>query len=125
MCPGCHSPYWDRKRKAKTAYPLQSILDEVVGRIVKACDPDKIILFGSHATGRAGPDSDLDLLVIANVEGSRRKKATEIDAKLYGIPVPVDLIVVTLEQMKKEGRVPGSILHTAVSEGQTLYERAA
>ena len=40
-------------------------LPEITRRIVKTSDPDKVILFGSHARGDASPDSDLDLLVIA------------------------------------------------------------
>ena len=41
----------------------------MVKRIVKRFHPDKIILFGSHARGDAGPDSDVDLLVVMDFEG--------------------------------------------------------
>lgn len=34
----------------------------MVERIVKRFAPEKIILFGSHASESAGPDSDVDLL---------------------------------------------------------------
>ena len=40
---------------------------EMVRRIVKQFDPEKIILFGSQARGDAGPDSDVDLLVVMRV----------------------------------------------------------
>lgn len=120
VCPKCHSPYWDRGSRS-----VQPVLDEVIRRIVKSCDPDKIVLFGSHASGRASPDSDVDLLVVVPVEGSRRDKATEIDVALYGIPMAVDTIVVTPTQLERSKRVRSGVIHTAVSEGRTLYERAA
>ena len=51
---------------------------EMVRRIVAQSDPEKIILFGSCARGDATPDSDVDLLVVMPVAGSRRGKAVEI-----------------------------------------------
>ena len=42
----------------------QELLDEIIRRVVEVADPDKIILFGSAARGRMGPNSDLDLLVV-------------------------------------------------------------
>ena len=73
---------------------VQERIEEMVQRIVSQFNPETIILFGSHARGEAGPDSDVDLLVVMAVEGSKRRKATEIDVALFGINVPVDLIVV-------------------------------
>jgi len=87
--------------------------------------PEKIILFGSRATGHARPDSDLDLLIVARVKDSLRKKATEIDAALFGIPLAVDAVVVTPEQVEKWREISGGIIHTAVSQGRMLYDQAA
>ena len=41
----------------------EEILQEIVRRIVAAVRPDRIILFGSAARGKMGPNSDVDLLV--------------------------------------------------------------
>jgi len=43
----------------------------MVQRIVRRFRPERVILFGSHARGEAGPDSDVDLLIVMPVEGSR------------------------------------------------------
>ena len=54
---------------AKTAKPRVSkrpsrkLLAEVVRRIVEACEPESIVLFGSAARGEMTEHSDLDLLV--------------------------------------------------------------
>ena len=65
------------------------IIEEMVRRIVERFHPERIILFGSHATGRAGPESDVDLLVVMRgVEGRRRLPATAIGVALMGIDIP-------------------------------------
>ena len=57
---------------------VQTQIDRMVKRIVRSFRPEKIILFGSHARGDAGPDSDVDLLVVMPVEGSVAEKRLEI-----------------------------------------------
>jgi predicted nucleotidyltransferase len=46
----------------------------MVERIVKRFSPEQVILFGSQARGDAGPDSDVDLLVVMEYEGTARDK---------------------------------------------------
>lgn len=104
---------------------VQERIEEMVRRIVSQFNPEKVILFGSHARGEAGPDSDVDLLVVMAVEGSKRRKATEIDVALFGIDVPIDLIVVRPEELERYRHQIGSIFYPALREGQVLYDRAA
>lgn len=98
---------------------------EMVRRIVSQFNPDKIILFGSHALGKARRDSDVDLLVVMPVEGSKRRKATEIDGVLSDRTIPLDLIVVTPEEFERARHQIGSVLRPAALEGRVLYDRAA
>ncbi|MBH0185097.1 MAG: nucleotidyltransferase domain-containing protein [Nitrospira sp.] len=50
----------------------------MVRRIVERFHPERVILFGSHARGTAGPQSDVDLLVVMQAQGSKRRCAVEI-----------------------------------------------
>jgi predicted nucleotidyltransferase len=75
---------------------------KMVRRLVDRFDPDQIILFGSHARGTAGPDSDVDLLVILPVTGSKRAKQIEMRVALHDINVPKDIIVATPEQVERQ-----------------------
>ena len=100
-------------------------IKQMVERIVTQFHPEKIILFGSHACGEGTPDSDADLLVVMNVNGSKRRQAVAIDLLPEGIPLPADIIVTTPEELENERDVVGSIIYEAVREGKVLYERAA
>ncbi|MFW6282300.1 MAG: nucleotidyltransferase domain-containing protein, partial [bacterium] len=59
-------------------------INEVVNRIVSNVHPDKVILFGSYAEGNAGEDSDLDILVIKEMDIPRHKRSREIRKFLRG-----------------------------------------
>lgn len=110
-----------------TLEPLtsESALQQAVDRIASRFHPDKIILFGSRARGQAGPDSDADLLIIMPVNGSKRQQAVQIDLALEGIPIPIDLVVVTPEEVQKYRDVTGTIIREALQEGKILYDQAA
>lgn len=103
----------------------ERIIGEMVRRVVARFDAEQIILFGSHAHGTGGPDSDADLLVVMRVSGSRRRAAVEIDLALAGIGLPKDVIVVTPEEVERYRDTVGTIIYPALREGKVLYERAA
>ncbi len=95
----------------------------MVRRIVAKFDPDKIILFGSHARGQAGPDSDVDLLVVMPVKGSKRAKQLEIRTALHDVRVPKDVLVSRTEEFNWRKDVVGTIEYPAAREGKVLYAR--
>ncbi len=96
---------------------------EMVRRIVEGFDPERIILFGSHAKGTAEPDSDADLLVVVECEGLRRDLAGRIDVALFGVDMPADVIVARPKDIEISRLEPWSVIHDAVRDGEILYER--
>lgn len=98
-------------------------LNRMVKRLVKHFDPDQIILFGSHARGTANADSDIDLLVVLSLQGSKRVKQIEMRVALNDMPVPKDILVVTPEELRRYRNVPGTIVYPALREGRVLYAR--
>ncbi len=104
---------------------VQEKIQEMVRRIVEQCHPEKIILFGSYARGTAGPDSDVDLLVVKNVSDSKRKERLDIRLALHGVGLAKDIIVVTPEEVERYKDLVGTIIYPALREGKVLYERAA
>ena len=102
---------------------LERIIDQMVLRIVERFDPERIILFGSAGRGEAGPDSDVDLLVVMPIQGSRREKAVEIGVAVNDIPVPKDIFVTTPEDFEWRKNIVGTIERPAAREGRLVYAR--
>ena len=104
---------------------IDAKIQEMVRRIVEAVHPDKIILFGSHARGEAGPDSDVDLLIIAPSELPRWKRAVPIYRVLRGLGLPKDILWRTPQEVEDWKDVRAHIIAIVLREGRVLYERAA
>ena len=102
---------------------IKRTLEYMVQRIVKRFAPEKIILFGSHATGTAGPDSDVDLLVIMTPNESRAAQEIAIRMALRHYRLPKDVIVTTPEDFAWRRKIPGTIERPAAREGRVLYEK--
>jgi len=96
------------------------VLQDILARILTVTRPEKVIMFGSAARGDAGPDSDIDLLVIAKV-AHRRKTAQMIYRKLIGVGAPVDVIVVTPGDLRKYRNSVGTIFRAALREWKVIY----
>ena len=107
----------------KTDSSTRREIEQMVRRIVRRFHPERIILFGSHARGEAGPDSDVDLLVVMPFLGSKREKQLEIRLALRNIHVPKDIMVTTPEEFQWRKEVPGTIERPAAREGKVLYAR--
>jgi predicted nucleotidyltransferase len=96
-------------------------LEEVVRRIVAVAHPVKVVLFGSAARGTMGPTSDFDFLVVVSNGTHRRQTAGNIYRKLIGVGFPVDIVVVTEDDVREHGDNIGRVIMPALSEGKLVY----
>lgn len=101
------------------------IVQEMVRRLAEAIQPERIILFGSHARGDAGPDSDVDLLVIAPSRLPSWRRTPPLYRLLAGAGLPKDLLWYTPEEVAEWQGVRSHFLTRALREGQVVYERAS
>lgn len=99
------------------------LISSIIQQIVRDFRPLQIVLFGSHARGDAGPESDVDLLVVLPQVTDKRKTAIEIRRALVSFPVSKDILVTTPEEIARRGDLVGSVLRPALREGKVLYER--
>jgi len=100
---------------------------EIVRRIRSVADPRKIVLFGSRARGDHRPDSDIDLLVIADSPLPRHRRAIPLYAALADLPLDVDaeVVVYTPAEVEEWRNAGAAFVTTALREGTVLYERCA
>jgi predicted nucleotidyltransferase len=98
------------------------VLAEAVRRLVSACAPDRIYLFGSVARGEAGPDSDYDFMVVVPDEAAlERKDCNRAYLALRGLGIPKDVLVWTRTAFDEQLRLRASLPSTIVREGKLLY----
>ena len=105
----------------------QADLANMSARIAATIQPEKIILFGSHARGDAGPDSDVDLLVITNEtygpNNSRHKAMARLWRLLADIPASKDIVLFTNAEVEQWRTAKNHLVARAIKEGKVLYER--
>ncbi|MFQ5421532.1 MAG: nucleotidyltransferase domain-containing protein [Anaerolineae bacterium] len=97
-------------------------LDEIVNRLVAGLHPERIYLFGSRARGQNRTDSDYDLLIILpESDLPRHRREAHAYDLLWGIPIPVDLLVMTRSEFQRSHQVKTSLAATVLREGELLY----
>jgi len=99
-------------------------LRSITGLIVRCCDPDAVVLFGSYAKGQENRDSDLDILVISDFREPPHLREHELRELLVRYPLRIDLHLVTPEEMAAELCKPYGFLSSVHGSGMRLYTRA-
>jgi predicted nucleotidyltransferase len=103
----------------------QATIDKAAGMLLAAAPPgSKVILFGSHARGQAGPDSDLDFLVVEPEAENVFQEMVRLRKALRPLPVSADILVVTLEEYECWKDTPSTVPYDAAHEGRA-YEKVA
>ena len=102
----------------------QNLLKTIVDRILSATQPERIILFGSAATGTMTRDSDLDLLVIGDGFTDNREENRRLRRILGDIGMPVDIFAMTPERFEETKSVIGGLAYPANKYGKVIYEAA-
>ena len=96
---------------------IQAVCDQIVRRF----HPLKVILFGSHARGVAGSDSDVDLLVIADFAGSPIRMEVAISLGLEH-HFPLDLLVRTPQDVARRVAMNDFFIREILATGKVLYD---
>jgi uncharacterized protein len=98
-------------------------LESITELLVRTYDPDAVILFGSAANGRAGPNSDIDLVVVGRFREPRALRGRELAPLFDEYAAPLDVQFYTTEEFKREARDPSSFTAMVDRHGTRLYTR--
>ena len=94
--------------------------------IVERFDPERIILFGSHARGEGREHSDVDLLVVLRSDAVEPQRGNPIRRAIAEqFVLPVDVMIRSPEVLAVQRNDPYSMIHQVLEEGEVLYERRA
>jgi predicted nucleotidyltransferase len=100
---------------------IQDDIKEFANKIAKRFKPERIILFGSHASESPTSDSDVDLLVIMDFEGRPHQKAFQI-RKHIKRSFPLDLLVRRPVEITYRLSQGDFFLNEIIRDGKVLYE---
>jgi predicted nucleotidyltransferase len=99
------------------------MLNEITKRLAESIHPERIYLFGSHVTGNADEDSDIDLfIVVPDTDQSTHDLALKGRANMRDLIIPMDIIVCTRSEVEKWQNVKCTLIYTVMRKGKLLYE---
>ena len=85
------------------------VLSEVVRRALAVAKPDRIILFGSAATGQMTKDSDIDILIVEPAAENRHAESVAITDAIGDVRFPVDVKIISSERFGATKNIIGGI----------------
>ena len=100
---------------------LERALQRIVRLLVKEYQPEKIILFGSLASGEVDEGSDLDLVIIKET----LKRPIDRQVEVYGLVKPevgLDLFIYTPQEFNYLKSIGFSLIREVTARGKILYE---
>jgi len=102
-------------------------LSEMVDAIVREVAPERIILFGSRARDEAGPESDIDLLVVDSrafgPDHSRWRELSKLWDLAARLRMPVDILLYSRDEVERWRDSRNHVIGRALREGRFLYDR--
>jgi len=98
-----------------------ALFEAIRSRLVESIHPERIVVFGSRARGEERPDSDLDLLVVADVGGSLAERSRAVRLHLLDIEVPIDLVVYSRDEFARLRQWRTSLAGIADRGGKVLH----
>lgn len=116
---------WERHgARGLDPWRIDRRLVEAAARMIARAAPDwvgRVVLFGSYATGRERPGSDLDLLVVVSRSEDTYADEVAFRRAIRPLQVPTDVVVVTEDDVTSPlPGLPARFLAAALAEGVDL-----
>ena len=92
-------------------------------KIQKEYKPDKIIIFGSFASGKITQDSDVDFFIIKKTAKLRRERNREVSRLLIDRQIPVDILVYTPSEVRKRKEMGDYFIKDILHSGKLVYAK--
>src|SRR5581483_3615446 len=97
-------------------------LARVVAVLVETFEPERVYLYGSQARRTGGPDSDVDLLVVAAETGDFPHHLDQAAYRAVGHHLlPLDIMFISRDEFDWRSGVAASLPATVLREGRLLY----
>lgn len=104
---------------------VTEIIRQVIEKIAREYQPEKIVLFGSCAYGVPDEDSGIDLFIMKKTEKNSRERYAEVDALIYdrNRKVWVSPLVYTPEEVDYRLSIGDDFVEEVLNMGKVLYAK--
>jgi len=99
----------------------QTEIQNLVDKIIKRMEPEKVIIFGSYAKGTATAKSDLDLFIVKDTDLPMRERGADIRSSFASLLIHVDVHIYTPEEVEEYGAEVYSFIHSILKTGKVVY----
>jgi len=106
---------------------IETILNEVINKIVKTFNPVKVIIFGSHAYGKPTEKSDIDILVIMETDKREIERMVAVSKSIreYHKKIGFDILVKTSAEIKHCLEIGDPFISEIISKGRVGYAQGS
>ena len=103
-------------------------IKQVTDIIVEEIQPEKVLLFGSYASGMHDSESDIDILVVVNKDLEKKSRieammTLNLKTALPDLLFAKDFKMYSLNEYTELKKNKLSFLYNALRNAKTLYER--
>jgi predicted nucleotidyltransferase len=103
---------------------LAEWVPDVVEELLRVCEPERIVLYGSVARGDDGPDSDINLMVVLpELDYERRHETMGELRRAVTAAVPLWIFVTDDRECESQRDAVDSDHYWPLREGRLVYER--
>ena len=102
--------------------PASDWIKYLADRIAIKAKPEKIILFGSYAHGKPGPDSDIDILVVLDKPPGKIKRCDLVNKAIGDHLYPLDILIRNQKELAQRISLKDSFFMDIIDKGRVLYE---
>lgn len=101
----------------------ERFIDQIRDRLISELNPERIVLFGSRARGEHGPDSDVDLLIVAHSTKPFYERSAYVSSLFRPRDWSLDAFVFTPQEIQADSGRNGTLVEIVEREGKVIYER--
>jgi len=101
--------------------PIRAKVRKIARKIAEEYRPEKIILFGSHAWGNPGKDSDIDLFIVKESQKDSIERSRDVYRIIFDEGEAVDILVYTPSQLERREKIGDPFVRNIIENGVTLY----
>lgn len=102
---------------------IKTIVDKISTILVAGIDAKQVYLFGSYAYNTANKDSDIDIFVVADLNGKKKIEITQQARRLLlgNVSMPIDILVCDTNDFNNRKNNQSTFEYNIYTEGQKIY----